>query len=374
MILRGQSKPLLLAVSSGAGIMLMLALPFFVVYFVSKKSWWALIPAGVLTSLAVMIALPVLVPDKQNTHIGLYSGVMFLGLAATFAILWLRRKTDPTDWAKYPAAGLFVLSILAFILGDAWNTLSDQTKAIAFAVASAVFFVCYLVNGLQKWGWLFPALLCAAMSLTLWMSINNMEDTPWMGLPILASIALPFYVGFAIEPKNRWLLIPAFIMTMVMIISLSTESDYEGVLVMFTFSLPFFGAYFWSRKNWWAFIPAGIFASIGVVALLDIVVPHAYYIAPPFTMEWGVYTWVLFLGFAASFGIPWLRRKDQPSGWTKYPAVGFLALAILNFALAEKFQEYWLASIMFVSGGLFLLAIFNKKLPTLGQETPKIKA
>ncbi len=343
-ILHGENNvSFLLAFSSGAGMMFMLALPFFVVYFVSKKSWWALIPAGSFASIGLVIALDFLIPESLDTRVGIFSGVLLLGLAATFGILWLRRKTEPTDWAKYPAAGLFVLSILAFILGDAWNTLSDQTKAIAFAVASAVFFVCYLVNGLRKWGWLFPALICAAMSLTIWMSMNNMDDTPWIGLPILASVALPFYVGFALEPKHRWLLIPAFILTMVMIISMSTDSDYEGVVVMFTFSLPFFAAYFWSKKNWWAFIPAGIFASIGVVALLDIVVPHADYIAPPFTMEWGVYTWVLFLGFAAAFGVPWLRRKDQPSSWTKYPAVGFLALAILNFVLAEKFQEYWLA-------------------------------
>ena len=372
-LLHGQSKPLLLAYSSGAGMMIMLALPFFVVYVVLKKSWWALIPAGVLTSLAVMTALPVLVSDKQNTHIGLYSGVMCLGLAVTFAIIWLRRKTEPTDWAKYPAAGLFVLSILAFILGDGWNTLSNQTKAIAFAATSAVFFICYLANGLRKWGWLFPALFCAAMSLTLWMSINNMEDTPWIGLPILASIALPFYVGFVIKPKNRWLLIPAFIMTMVMIISMSTDSDYEGVVVMFTFSLPFFAAYFWSKKNWWAFTPAGIFASIGVVSLLETVIPQADYVAPPYTMEWGAYTWALFLGFAATFGIPWLRRKDQPSRWMKYPAVGFLALAILYFLLAEKFQEFWLASIMFVIAGLFLLALIDKKMPVAGQRSHEIK-
>ncbi len=339
--------------------MFMLALPFFVVYFVSKKSWWALIPAGSFASIGLVIAMDFLIQDSLDTRVGIFSGVLLLGLAATFGILWLRRKTAPTDWAKYPAAGLFVLSILAFILGDAWNTLSDQTKAIAFAVAGAVFFVCYLVNGLRKWGWLFPILFCAAMSLTIWMSMNNMEDTPWIGLPILASIALPFYVGFALKPKNRWLLIPAFILTMIMIISMSTDSDYEGVVVMFTFSLPFFAVYFWSTKNWWAFIPAGIFASIGLVALLEIVVPHADYIAPPFTMEWGVYTWVLFLGFAATFGIPWLHRKDQPSSWTIYPAVGFLALAILNFILAEKFQEYWLASIMFVAGGLFLLAMIQ---------------
>ena len=155
---------------------------------------------------------------------------------------------------------------------------------------------------------------------------------------------------------------------------MATDSDYEGVVVMFTFSLPFFAVYFWSKKNWWAFIPAGVFASIGLVALLEIVVPHADYIAPPFAMEWGVYTWVLFLGFAVAFGIPWLRRKDQPSSWTKYPAVGFLALAILNFILAEHFQEYWLATIMLVIGGIFLLAIFIKKIPAAGQAVPEIKA
>lgn len=204
--------------------------------------------------------------------------------------------------------------------------------------------------------------------------MNNMEDTAWIGLPILASIALPFYAGFALEPKHRWLLIPAFITTMIMIISMSTDSDYEGVVVMFTFSLPFFAAYIWSRKNWWAFIPAGFFASIGVVALLDIVAPREDYFAPQGTLEWGVYTWVLLLGFAAAFGVPWLRRKDQPSGWTIYPAAGFLALAILDFILAEKFDEYWLACTMFVLGGTILLAVFTRKLPSARTQTPEIRA
>ncbi len=211
------------------------------------------------------------------------------------------------------------------------------------------------------------------MSLTIWMSSFNMGDTPWISLPILSSIALPFYVGFALEPKNRGLLIPAFVLTMLMVISMATDSDYEGVVVMFTFSLPFFAVSFWSRKNWWAFIPAGIFASIGIVALLDFVAPQPNYNAPPFTMEWGVYTWALLLGFATTFAIPWLLRKDQPSGWTKYPAVGFLALAILNFFLAEKFQEFWLASIMFVIAGLFLLAILDKKMAVTDQRSREIK-
>ncbi len=35
----------------------------------------------------------------------------------TFGVLWLRRATRPTDWAKYPAVALLVASLLAFILG-----------------------------------------------------------------------------------------------------------------------------------------------------------------------------------------------------------------------------------------------------------------
>jgi len=374
-ILHGKNNvSFLLAFSSGAGMMIMLALPFFVVYFVSKKSWWALIPAGSLTSLGLAISLQFLFQDKQNLRVGIFSGVLLLGLAITFGILWLRRKTLPTDWAKYPAAGLFVLAILAFILGNGWSTLSDQAKAISFTVASAAFFISYLVNGLRKWGWLFPSLFCGAMALTMWMSINNMEDSPLAGISILASFALPFYIGYACEPKRKGLLVPAFILTMIMILTMTTDSDYEGTVVMSIFALPFFVAYFWSRKNWWAFIPGGFFATIAIVSLVEEVVPHKEFASLPNTLHWGVYNWVLFLLLAASFGVPWLFRKDQPNNWTKYPAIGFFVLASLSLVLGEQFQEFWLASIMLVIGGMFLLVLFNKKVPAAGQSAPEIKA
>jgi hypothetical protein len=143
---------------------------------------------------------------------------------------------------------------------------------------------------------------------------------------------------------------------------------------MFMFALPFFVVYFLSKKSWWAIIPAGVFATIGWVSLLNVLVPREEYARLPNTMSWGVYTWVLFLGFAATFGVSWLRHKTEATGWTKYPALGFLALALLFIVLGERFQEFWLASVMFVIAGLFLMAIFHKKMPTLSQRTPEIKA
>jgi cell division protein FtsW (lipid II flippase) len=127
------------------------------------------------------------------------------------------------------------------------------------------------------------------MAITMWMSINKMEDSPLMGLPILVSVALPFYVGFALDPKRWGILIPAIIGTVVMILILISDTNLEDVGVMFVFALPFFVIYLLSKKNWWAFIPAGTFASFGLISILEILVPHEEYTPLPNTLSWYVF-------------------------------------------------------------------------------------
>ena len=165
--------------------MFLLALPFFVVYFVSKKSWWALIPAGSLTSIGLALLLQFLYSNRQNNSVGIFAGVLLMGLSATGALLWLRRKTQPNAWAIYPSIGLFALAILIYIFGSGWTTLSDQAKAIFFAIASGGCFVGYIVHGLRKWGWLFPALICASFAVIMWMSINDQEDSAMIVIPLI---------------------------------------------------------------------------------------------------------------------------------------------------------------------------------------------
>ena len=59
---------------------------------------------------------------------------------------------------------------------------------------------------------------------------------------------------------------------------------------------------------------------------------------------WGYYTWALFLGLAATFGTLWLLRKTLTTSWAIYPAVGFLAIAVLFIIEGARFSEYWLAT------------------------------
>jgi hypothetical protein len=121
-VLAGMAVIILLATRTsgeviGSVVLGVMALPFLAVYAAApQKNWWALIPAGVFASLAVMVF--VITGRSVSDDLGArLSGILFLGVGLTFAVLWLQRTSIPTAWAIYPAAGLVTFAALAFALG-----------------------------------------------------------------------------------------------------------------------------------------------------------------------------------------------------------------------------------------------------------------
>ena len=104
----------------GMVVMFLFAIPFLVVYFWSKKQWWALIPAGVFISIGLTVLLLNLpLPNAWADGIErLAAAVIMGGIGATFGVLWLKRGSYATDWAKYPALACFAVAVMAFILGQ----------------------------------------------------------------------------------------------------------------------------------------------------------------------------------------------------------------------------------------------------------------
>jgi len=70
------------------------------------EMWWALIPAGVLTTLAVVSVLPDRIGGVET------GGVFLLGLAATFLLVALLAGMS---WAYWPAGALGVIGAITFI-------------------------------------------------------------------------------------------------------------------------------------------------------------------------------------------------------------------------------------------------------------------
>ncbi len=77
-------------------------------YLRDPRRWWALLPAGVLGSLALVTLFETTFPGWDAAPI------FFLGLAATFSYLYLRPFAQGGQrWAIYPAIGMVVLTVLS---------------------------------------------------------------------------------------------------------------------------------------------------------------------------------------------------------------------------------------------------------------------
>lgn len=94
----------------GSLFFLSISAGFAAVYVRVRANWWALIPCGVMLTLALVVALP---PTLDGWPA---AAVLFLGLAATFALLTL--TPERMKWPLIPAAGLAVLG-LSFALQSA---------------------------------------------------------------------------------------------------------------------------------------------------------------------------------------------------------------------------------------------------------------
>ena len=99
----------------GPVFLLAVAIPFFVLYFRSLDRWWAIIPAGVMTVLAV-IALLAIAGFIQSERDEVYANSLMMGgLAATFAVLWLRHSIP---WARIVTIVLGLLTVTSVFLAS----------------------------------------------------------------------------------------------------------------------------------------------------------------------------------------------------------------------------------------------------------------
>lgn len=87
-----------------------IGLGFVAAYLAGRERWWALIPGGVLLTLALVAGL--------STGLGeaAAGGVLFLGFAVTFGLLAVLPTPDgPMRWPLVPAAVLLLLGVLVTV-------------------------------------------------------------------------------------------------------------------------------------------------------------------------------------------------------------------------------------------------------------------
>jgi hypothetical protein len=96
------------------------ALPFYYVYFRSPENWWAIIPAGSVTAVAIIAAAAIagLIDDRGRGAVasaGIANAILTAGLALTFAVVWLRHDKP---WAKIVTILLALVAVASVLFAS----------------------------------------------------------------------------------------------------------------------------------------------------------------------------------------------------------------------------------------------------------------
>ena len=81
----------------GAIFLLGLAIGFWVLYLRDRTAWWPVVPAGILTSLGILIALSASIPGE------LFAGAFLIGIGLTFIAVYFAQAGDKRQvWPLFP--------------------------------------------------------------------------------------------------------------------------------------------------------------------------------------------------------------------------------------------------------------------------------
>ena len=84
-----------------------IGLAFWVIYFLNREHWWAVIPGGAMFTVALIAGLDAVFEGAET------GGVLFLGLGLTFGLLsLLPTPHGRMRWTLIPAAVLLVIGVL----------------------------------------------------------------------------------------------------------------------------------------------------------------------------------------------------------------------------------------------------------------------
>lgn len=108
---------------------------FLTAFLKNKKNWWAVIPAGILYTITIMIVLGEYFWYVED----FIAPVFFTGTGLTFGLLYLiRNEENKLNWAKIPALILLIFGIFsgAFVFID-----FDENLGFSFILITAGFAV-----------------------------------------------------------------------------------------------------------------------------------------------------------------------------------------------------------------------------------------
>lgn len=156
---------------------------FLSVYVTNHQHWWSLIPGVIFIIIAAMIGFDAFLPGFRNTNLG--GPIVLGGIGLSFLLVYIAERSN--WWAIIPAG---VMATLAIVAGLSPNMSGSGSGGVFFIGLGITFvLVAVLPNTVSqmRWAWI-PAGILGVMGILLLFTAENLINYIWPALFILVGL------------------------------------------------------------------------------------------------------------------------------------------------------------------------------------------
>lgn len=158
---------------------------FLSLYVTNHDNWWALIPGIIFLALSATIGLNSFLPGFSDTNLG---GTIILGgIALSFLLVYLADRGN--WWAIIPAGVMTTIAIVAVLDSNTSNIASGGIFFLGLGITFALVAVLPTSVGQMRWAWI-PAVILGIMGVLILIAEENLINYIWPSAIILAGLLL----------------------------------------------------------------------------------------------------------------------------------------------------------------------------------------
>jgi hypothetical protein len=174
-------------------VMGILGLLFLGTYLGNREHWWALIPGVILLALALLLGLTVFAPGFDETLAGV---IVLGGIGLAFLLVYLANRAQ--WWAIIPAGVLGTLAVVAGLENGAGRLDTGGVFFLGLGLTFALVAVLPNPVGQMRWAWI-PAAILLVMGVVTLAASEKILTYIW---PVAVLLAGLYLIWMALRPKR----------------------------------------------------------------------------------------------------------------------------------------------------------------------------
>jgi len=166
-------------------VLAIVGLLFISVYITNRIHWWALIPGIIFLTLAITMGLSTYLPGFRQANLD--GPVLLGGIALSFLLVYLVERAN--WWAIIPTGVMATLAIVALLSSNAPGNIGGGIFFIGLGITFACVAILPTSTRQMQWAWI-PAGILGLMGIVILMTAENLINYIWPSALILLGVIL----------------------------------------------------------------------------------------------------------------------------------------------------------------------------------------